>query len=121
MLILLRHGRTEANARGLLLGRRDPSLDDLGLRQAEAAAEVIGRVDAVFTSPLARCRETAAAFGVETTVDEAWVELDYGDWDGRPVADVSTETWGEWRADPHYTPPNGESLATLDARVHPGL
>lgn len=121
MLILLRHGRTEANALGLLQGRIDPDLDDLGRRQAAAAAEWIGPVDRVISSPLARARQTASAFGLTVDVDDRFIELDYGDWEGRPVADVPAEVWSQWRADLDFRPPGGETLDELGRRVRGAL
>ena len=59
MLFVVRHGRTAANASGLLLGRLDPDLDELGVRQAAAAAAALGTVDRVVSSPLLRTRRTA--------------------------------------------------------------
>jgi broad specificity phosphatase PhoE len=118
VLIVVRHGRTEANAAGLLLGRRlDPGLDPLGRRQAEALAAVLPEVDRVVTSPLARTRETAAAFGRPVEIDERWAEVDYGDLDGTPLADVPAELWARWRADTSFAPPGGESLHDLGLRV----
>lgn len=119
-LIILRHGRTEANAQGLLQGRIDPPLDDLGRRQASAAAAHIGPVDRVVSSPLLRARQTAEAFGLAVAVDDRFIELDYGDWEGRPVRDVPADQWAAWRASLDFRPPNGESLAELGARVRQG-
>ena len=68
-------------------------------------------------SPLRRARETAAAFGRPVEVDERWIELDYGEFDGRPIVDVPPDLWPTWRADPHFAPPGGESLVTLGVRV----
>jgi broad specificity phosphatase PhoE len=50
-------------------------------------------------------------------VDERWIELDYGELDGRPVGEVPPATWAAWRADAAWRPPGGESLADLGARV----
>lgn len=121
MLILLRHGRTEANAGGLLQGRIDPELDELGRLQAAAAAAAIGPVDRVISSPLRRARETAAAFGAPVEIDDRFIELDYGDWEAKPVRDVPAETWAEWRSDLDFRPPGGETLAELGDRVRGGL
>lgn len=121
MLLIVRHGRTDHNASGLLLGRLDPPLDALGREQAAAVAGAIGPVDRVITSPLLRARETAAAFGVEPIVDDRWIEVDYGEFDGRPLGEVSSETWTAWRTDPDFTPPGGESLQTLGERVASAL
>jgi probable phosphoglycerate mutase len=119
-LIVVRHGRTEANASGLLLGRLDPPLDDEGRRQARALGEALGSVERVISSPLARTRETASLVaGDEVTVDidERWIELDYGELDGTPVRDVPAETWIQWRANPDFAAPGGESLRQLGRRV----
>jgi broad specificity phosphatase PhoE len=120
-LVVVRHGQTDANAKGLLLGRLDVDLDDVGRAQAAALAEVLPTPDLVISSPLARTRQTAEAFGVDVEVSEDWIELDYGDWDGRPAGDVPAEAWRAWRADPDFAPPGGESLARLTARVHDAL
>lgn len=121
MLILLRHGRTEANAQGLLQGRIDPSLDALGEQQATAAAALIGSVDRVIASPLARAQQTAAALGVPVETDDRFIELDYGDWEGKPVKDVPADTWAIWRENLDFRPPGGETLNELGTRVRDGL
>ncbi len=118
MLIIVRHGRTEANASGLLLGSRvDPGLDDLGCRQAAALAEALAGADRVVSSPLRRTRETAEALGVPVEIDERWIEIDYGTFDGTPLADVPAATWAEWRADTSFALSGGESLASVGERV----
>ena len=127
MIVVVRHGRTGANAGGLLLGRADPPLDDEGERQAAALGVACGPLDVarIVCSPLARCRRTAEAIAAATSgpapvpveVDERWIELDYGDLDGRPIRDVPAATWASWRADVAWEPPGGESLAALGTRV----
>jgi broad specificity phosphatase PhoE len=117
MLFLVRHGRTEANASGRLLGRLDVDLDAEGRRQAAAVAERLPGGCRVLASPLGRARQTAAAIDSAFEVDERWVEMDYGELDGRPLADVPADTWQRWRADPDFAPPGGESLRHLGRRV----
>ena len=117
MLILVRHGQTAVNAGGRLQGRVDAPLTDLGRRQARASAAAVGTPSKVITSPLVRARETAECFGAEVVVDERWIELDYGDFDDTPIASVPAETWQQWRSDASFTPPGGESLLDLGARV----
>jgi broad specificity phosphatase PhoE len=117
MLVIVRHGRTAANASGLLLGRGDPPLDELGRMQAAAAAGAIDDVTRVVASPLGRAQETAAAFGLPVETDERWIELDYGEWEGRPVREVGPEVWTTWRDDEQFRPPGGESLVELGVRV----
>lgn len=118
MLIIVRHGRTEANASGLLLGQRvDPGLDDLGRRQAAALGAVVGGAARVVCSPLRRTRETAAALGLPVEIDERWIEIDYGTFDGTPLRDVPAATWAAWRADLGFALGGGESLAGVGTRV----
>jgi broad specificity phosphatase PhoE len=120
VLILLRHGRTEANKAGLLQGRLDQDLDEFGQIQAErSAAKILGdhEIDAVIASPLKRAQQTAEAFGRPVETDERWIELSYGVYEGVPHADVPSEVWNTWRNDFEFVPEGGESLATLDARV----
>ncbi len=115
--MLVRHGRTDVNARGLLQGRLDPPLDEVGYVQAAEVAKSIGRADRVISSPLLRARETAEAFGAPVEIDERWIELDYGELDGLPVASVGMEVWQLWRADLGYTPAGGESIQAMAQRV----
>lgn len=117
MLFVVRHGRTEANASGLLLGRADPELDAVGRAQADTLASVVAGASRVVCSPLRRTRATAEALGLPLSIDERWIELDYGEWDGRPVSEVPAAAWDRWRADNGFRPPGGESLADLGRRV----
>ena len=119
MLIVVRHGRTAVNAAGRLLGRADPSLDDVGRAQVAALVAAVGSPSMVVSSPLLRCRQTADALaaGSEVRIDDRWIELDYGDYEGMPLADVPADVWSRWRADPRFAPPGGESLTDLGAWV----
>jgi alpha-ribazole phosphatase len=121
VLILVRHGRTAANAAGLLQGRLDQPLDPVGERQAVETAtfvrSIVDEIDEVVASPLRRAQQTAAVFDQPVVTDERWLELAYGVYEGVPHADVPSEVWDRWRADPTFVPDGGESLATLDLRV----
>lgn len=125
MIVVVRHGRTAANAGGLLLGRADPPLDDEGVGQARRLGSACAGLDVarVVTSPLARCRATAEALAAglgsapPIEVDDRWIELDYGELDGRSPGDVPAATWAAWRSDVTWCPPGGESLAALGTRV----
>ncbi len=117
MLILVRHGRTEANAARKLQGRLDLPLDEVCLAQVAGVAEWLGRPDRLISSPLLRARQTAEAFAVPYEVDERWSELDYGILDGLPVAEVGDDIWARWRVDPQYQAGGGESIAAMRDRV----
>lgn len=117
MLYLVRHGRTDANAQGLLQGRLDPPLDEIGRRQAEAIAAMVGDVDEVVSSSLLRARETAACFGREVTIDDRWIEVAYGEYEGRPVGEVPPDVWQSWRTNREFATLGGESFGALDDRV----
>lgn len=95
-VLLVRHGRTTANASGVLAGRTPGVvLDDTGRAQAgELASRVTGLpVSRVVTSPLTRCLETAQAaadaVGVLPVTDDRLAEADYGDWTGQPLSTLS--------------------------------
>ena len=121
MIVVVRHGRTDHNASGKLLGRIDVPLDATGVEQARLLAAAVGPVDRVISSPLLRTRQTAEAFGLAVEVDDAWIELDYGEFDGLPLSDVPPELWAQWRADPEFAPPGGETLRALGQRVGAAL
>jgi broad specificity phosphatase PhoE len=118
MVILVRHGQTAENARGLLLGRQDPPLSEVGRRQAAALARLVPPGARVISSPLRRARQTADAFDRPTVVDERWIELDYGALDGCRPDELDEDLWRRWRGDPAFVPPaGGESLRSLGRRV----
>jgi broad specificity phosphatase PhoE len=120
LIALVRHGQSSLNAEGRLVGRIDAPLTVLGQAQAAAVAEAVrrlGEVRRVVTSPLMRARTTAEAFGLPVEVDDRWIEIDYGSYDGQRLSEVPAELWDGWRADAAFTPPGGESLAAVGARV----
>lgn len=117
MLYLVRHGRTDANKHGLLQGRLDPPLDELGHRQAEAMAALVGTVDQVIASPLVRAQQTASYFDADVVTDERWLELAYGEYEGIPVGEVPPEVWQSWRTNAEFATKGGESFGSLNKRV----
>jgi broad specificity phosphatase PhoE len=119
VLILVRHGRTAANAAHLWQGRLDLPLDDHGHAQAATLPAAVGPVDVLISSPLQRARLTAAYLGSAVQLDERWIELDYGTLDGKPVAELAQQEWERWRADRHFNPGGGETMAELADRVRP--
>jgi len=119
MLVLVRHGRTEWNRTGRLVGRSDVGLDDVGRSQAIACGRALGPVRELRTSPLRRASETAGLLGVscDAVVDEAFVELDYGTDEGLAIGEVDPGFWARVRDDPTTRWPGGESLADVQQRV----
>jgi len=120
VLILVRHGESVANAQGLLLGRIDADLTEFGRAQAAAVRALLSSpVVELRTSPLARARHTAAALALEAEaqIDPRWIEVDYGEFDGQKLSDIPATVWQEWRRDPDYRPPGGETLAEVDRRI----
>lgn len=125
-LILVRHAKSAANGSGILAGRsRGVSLDDTGISQASA---LVSRLDGVplaglVRSPLLRCRETleplAAARGLDTRTDDDLAEVDYGDWTGRKLSELTEEPlWKVVQAHPSAAVfPGGEGLAQVQARA----
>ena len=128
MLILVRHGQTALNAEGRLQGHIDLPLDEHGQQQARALAARIAerhRVARVVSSPLLRAQQTAGSIAdvlaMSVDVDERFIELNYGEFDGLKMDEVPADVWAQWRVTPTFAPPGGESLVALDERVHPAL
>jgi probable phosphomutase (TIGR03848 family) len=127
-VILVRHGRTTANATGILAGRAPGvDLDDTGRDQADRAGDRLAAVPlaAVVSSPLQRCWETAQRIlerqqgTPPQPVDPDLTECDYGDWQGRPLSELATEDlWKTVQAHPSAVVfPGGESMAGMQARA----
>ena len=142
-ILFVRHGETDYNATGRLQGQRDIPLNRRGRAQASAIGralrmampEAIAALEAAgafVASPLARTRETMELARAELglaperyALEPALMELTFGEWEGL--------TWPQvWKRDPagarareadkwNFTPPGGESYATLAARLQPWL
>ncbi len=130
-LFLVRHGESVWNAAGRLQGQADPPLSTRGLQQAYALAEAFGTrpLAAIYCSPLVRAHATAsyiaAPHGLCPCVAAAFQEVHLGRWQGNhPAAwsDDARARYAAWRADPALvTPPGGEALDDVRARVAPAL
>ncbi|MEV0733523.1 histidine phosphatase family protein [Polymorphospora sp. NPDC050346] len=121
-LLLLRHGRTTANADGGLAGRLPVELDETGRAQAVAVGERLRGLpfSAVVTSPLIRCRQTLdlALPGVAAVTDDGLTECGYGDWEGQPLKKLAKDPlWPVVQQHPSAAVfPNGEAMAAMAAR-----
>lgn len=122
-VLLLRHGRTTANATGELAGRRPVELDDTGRAQASRAGERLRPLPlaAVVSSPLTRCRRTVelALSEAEVIEDEGLIECGYGDWEGQPLKKLAKDPlWPVVQLHPSAAIfPNGEAMAEMSARA----
>jgi probable phosphomutase (TIGR03848 family) len=127
-LILARHGRTTANATGVLAGRsKGVHLDDRGVEQARVAGERLSGLplSVVVTSPLERCRETARAIvrqqpdSPPVSTEKALLECDYGSWTGRELKTLAKEPmWKTVQGHPSAAEfPDGETMADMSARA----
>ncbi len=99
-MLVLRHGQSTWNEIGRWQGHADPPLSDFGRQQAAAAAERIGRVDAIITSPLERALETAVIIseligvGPVQVVDQL-IERSVGQWEGLTRLEIEAR-WPGW-------------------------
>jgi probable phosphomutase (TIGR03848 family) len=127
-VLLLRHGRTTANAGGILAGwTPGVQLDETGIAQVRAVGERLARVPlaAIVSSPLERCRQTADAVaeGRDLAVqsDDRLGEARYGDWTGRTIKELVKEPlWKVVQQHPSaavFPGPEGEGLAQTQARA----
>jgi probable phosphomutase (TIGR03848 family) len=142
-VLLLRHGRTTANADGTLAGRTAVALDDAGVAQARRAGERLRSLPlrSVVSSPLARCRQTIElalpatlaepanaalpatlaepANAIEVLIEDDLTECGYGEWEGQPLKRLAKDPL--WRVVQQHpaavTFPGGESMAAMSARA----
>ena len=126
-VFLVRHGRTRANAEGLLAGRLPGiTLDEAGVEQAHRVGERLSAVplDAIVSSPLERTRQTADAIAQaqrssQVTLDQGVVECHYGEWSGQTLKSLAkTPLWKQVQVHPSaVTFPEGESMLAMQQRA----
>ncbi len=128
--VLLRHGETPLTPEKRFSGSggTDPALSAAGRRQAEATAAGLaarGTIQAIVSSPLRRCQETAGAvadrLGLEVRIEEGLRETDFGAWEGLTFAEVQErypDDLDAWLGSAKVAPTGGgESFATVSRRV----
>jgi len=126
-LLLIRHGESSWNRAGRIQGQRDPGLSELGQAQAArlAAGMRVYEVSAVYSSPLLRAHDTAAAIaggiGAPVRLDPRLMEAGFGEWEGLTRAEAAMRFPAQierWHADPiAHRPPGGETIQALQARA----
>ena len=125
-LYLIRHGETEQNKSGIMMGSTDTPLNEHGRMQAAILRERINalEVDTIFSSPLSRAVETATlVFGEEATIitDSSLQEFHFGEWEGMHYSEIAKlypEVWALWLKDWELTRiPGGEVFSAFKQRV----
>ena len=119
---LIRHGITEANQDGRYIGRTDLPLSPEGLAALLALKEKYQYPGGVrfFTSPLTRCRQTLEVLypGCTPEVVEGLSECDFGEWEGKSIAQLKTdERFLRWMEGTDRAIPGGEDSEAFRARV----
>ncbi len=124
---ILRHGRTTAD--DILRGRIDVSLSDEGYQQMQDRLQPYADPhppwEAIITSPLQRCAQFARDLSEQhespVSVDKNFLEMDFGDWDGRSFVELQAENpelfTNVWRQPHKYHPPNGETFQQFSSRI----
>jgi broad specificity phosphatase PhoE len=125
-LLLIRHGEVLSNRELRYVGSRDEPLADSGVLQAERLAAALAPlpVGAVYSSPLSRARETgrriAEVRDVPLRLEPRLREQSFGEWEGLSRAEVlasDAERLHRWEADLGTSPPGGDSLEAVQARM----
>lgn len=124
---LIRHGRTDANDRGMYIGTTDYPLNDRGRNELcdKIDCFVYPRYERVYSSSLLRCTETAEILfpNRELVIAEEFGELHFGKFEGRTAEElVGTEEYRTWlKGGMDARPPEGESVAELTIRTYQGF
>ncbi|HIE83972.1 MAG TPA: histidine phosphatase family protein [Dehalococcoidia bacterium] len=128
-LILIRHGQTEYNLKGLSQGLIDIPLNETGERQADGLVSFLSpfRVSKIYSSPSSRAISTAEplskALSLEIAIESDLAEMDQGDYDGFTAEDmrkkIPQEFLDAWRSDKpdDVRMPNGETLNDVRERM----
>lgn len=125
LLLLIRHAHTDAAGKRLTGWSRGVHLNPRGQQEAEALADRLDGipVDAIYSSPLERCRETVAPLarrrGLSIAARRGLLEVDYGDWTGRTISQLRrTKLWRSVQQVPSTVRfPSGESFLEVQARA----
>ena len=130
-IFLFRHGAVQETAEKIFLGRTDLPLSKEGRRQAETwRAHFSGRPPGrIAASPLGRAlafaRILAGEHSAGVEVHPALSEIDLGEWDGRPMAEIRKRDPKSWKARGDdiagFRPPGGETFRDLHERVVPAF
>ena len=125
--IIVRHGRTEWNRVEKFRGRADIGLDEVGVKQAEAAAKRMAAwpISAIYSSPLRRASTTAEIIagwlGLKVRPLPGIIDIDYGAWQGLSTEDViasDSHLYAQWTESPDKVKfPGGEKFVEVRERA----
>jgi probable phosphoglycerate mutase len=123
-LLLTRHGETDWNAERRWQGHSDPPLNERGREQARELAAALDGVDVIYSSDLARARETAdilgERLGLRVRLDPRLRERNFGSWEGRTWEELEVdeaEDLGRWMAGDSHGPDDAEPYEEFSARI----
>lgn len=126
-IYVIRHGRTEANEKGIYIGKTDFSLSESGKKELVEKMDEFQYpgVERVYSSPAKRCLETADIIfeGRETIAVHDLRELDFGEFEGKSVEElINRKDYKEWlKGGIENSPPGGESISDMIARIYSAL
>ncbi len=130
-LIIVRHGQTNLNKQGRVLGHGPEPLNDTGHSQADAVAKALAQVEAeaLYSSPINRTMQTAATIseqiGMPVTSKPGLAEIDAGEMEGvegRKLGELFPDLMVRWRSDPGTARmPGGETLGEVQARARSAI
>lgn len=131
MLVLIRHGETDWNIEGRYQGQADPPLNTIGIKQAEELARILKEIqpEVLYSSTLRRALQTAQILSeklkIPVITDPRLKEINQGEWETRLRSEIEhdyPELFQAWQTKPwEVTPPGGENLYTVKARVDQAL
>ena len=123
-LLLVRHGETDWNREGRWQGHSDTHLNELGREQAARVAAELDGVDVIYSSDLARAKETAdvvaSRLGLDVLVDERLRERSFGAWEGKTGPEIEAkfrDAHARWLAGEGPGADDAEPFADFGARV----
>jgi len=129
-IVLIRHGQTLDNERGVAQGWSDSALTELGLAQVRQVAMRLKAMQpiAIYSSTLPRARATAAAIAATTELAVRELpdlrEMNCGEWEGASFEDLQSRNpahYSEWSRNPEVSCPGGESYREVRDRMASGI
>lgn len=115
---VVRHTRVGVNE-GICYGQSDvPLAETAEIDIAAVLKKITLKPDLVVSSPLTRCTRLAERISKNVQLDPRLVEINMGDWENKPFANISSMAFDAWLADyEHISPPNGETYTAVYNRM----